>query len=180
MCEISHWHYINTKTNPADFASRGLLPSELKNNELWWHGPSVLLNEKNCAPEKIETREFETQMEEKKMKMAIHTASVNMDCDIINKFSSLNRAIRTIAFCKRYLNELRKKKQLKSVITNTKEACEKQCLSIEELENAKMEIIKSCQEKYFSKDIQKSKEGGVWQKIAGLSLYIHLTTDTDC
>ncbi|XP_031632022.1 uncharacterized protein LOC116346230 [Contarinia nasturtii] len=32
--DVKRWHYVNTKDNPADLLSRGLLPSELINNDL--------------------------------------------------------------------------------------------------------------------------------------------------
>ena len=36
------WHYIGTKENPADVASRGSSVQELINNSLWWNGPDLL------------------------------------------------------------------------------------------------------------------------------------------
>ncbi|UYV66657.1 hypothetical protein LAZ67_4002469 [Cordylochernes scorpioides] len=33
------WQYISGKQNPADLATRGILPSCLINSKLWWHGP---------------------------------------------------------------------------------------------------------------------------------------------
>lgn len=38
----SQWRYIDTKSNPADCASRGLLPSELLKHPLWLYGPSLV------------------------------------------------------------------------------------------------------------------------------------------
>lgn len=40
-----NWYHVTTDSNSADCASRGLLPSELVNHALWWHGPSFLLDE---------------------------------------------------------------------------------------------------------------------------------------
>ena len=37
------FHYIPSKDNPADLASRGTCINELLNNKLWWHGPEWLL-----------------------------------------------------------------------------------------------------------------------------------------
>ncbi|XP_026828149.1 uncharacterized protein LOC113562575 [Ooceraea biroi] len=36
------WHHVAGTDNPADCASRGLLPLQLLNHELWWHGPAWL------------------------------------------------------------------------------------------------------------------------------------------
>ncbi|UYV68826.1 hypothetical protein LAZ67_6001081 [Cordylochernes scorpioides] len=33
------WQYISGKQNPADLATRGILPSCLITSKLWWHGP---------------------------------------------------------------------------------------------------------------------------------------------
>ena len=33
------WNHISGLDNPADCASRGLLPSELLQHQLWWDGP---------------------------------------------------------------------------------------------------------------------------------------------
>ncbi|XP_053687143.1 uncharacterized protein LOC128736679 [Sabethes cyaneus] len=36
------WNYIPTKLNPSDLISRGMYPTELANNMLWWKGPAFL------------------------------------------------------------------------------------------------------------------------------------------
>lgn len=160
LSQQSHWHYINTKANPADLASRGVLPADLKESKLWWHGPSVLLNELNCAPEKMETKHFETELEKKKIKTTVlhTTVNNNIDMNIINKFSSFNRATRAIAYCRKYINELRKRKTLKTILSGKetiKEMCNKQFLSVEELDTTKYDVIRACQENYFGKEMQK-------------------------
>ncbi|UYV80054.1 hypothetical protein LAZ67_18001536 [Cordylochernes scorpioides] len=38
----SSWHYVISKDNPADCASRGITPSELVDHSLWWRGPNWL------------------------------------------------------------------------------------------------------------------------------------------
>jgi hypothetical protein len=34
--------YVPTYENPADIASRGSSTANLKNNNMWWHGPNWL------------------------------------------------------------------------------------------------------------------------------------------
>jgi len=36
------WRYVSTTLNPADCTSKGLLPKELIEKELWWDGPPSL------------------------------------------------------------------------------------------------------------------------------------------
>jgi len=37
-----HWFHVHSEDNPADCASRGLLPSELGKSHLYWKGPTFL------------------------------------------------------------------------------------------------------------------------------------------
>ncbi|XP_011688629.1 PREDICTED: uncharacterized protein LOC105450474 [Wasmannia auropunctata] len=37
-----HWNYVQTSSNPADLATRGIDSSELLGRTLWWHGPAWL------------------------------------------------------------------------------------------------------------------------------------------
>ena len=37
------WFHVYTHSNPADLVTRGLLPSDIISNYLWWDGPDWLL-----------------------------------------------------------------------------------------------------------------------------------------
>ena len=50
QCDAS-FHYINTKENPADIASRGQIAEKLQSCSLWWHGPDWLLRPEAEWPE---------------------------------------------------------------------------------------------------------------------------------
>lgn len=171
------WHYINTKANPADFASRGLLPMELMDNKLWWYGPSVLLND-----ETYQHDGFETDVDEKRTKTIASAFHVGYDTSIFDRFSSLTRAIRTVAVCMKFTNQLKNKN--KSINQNVlqmdeaKEKCKNFVLSTEDLEKAKLRIISMYQEKYFSDDIcslRNTHEVGKKSKL--LSLYPFLDSN---
>lgn len=38
------WYYVKSSENPADLPSRGMLPQDVLNCEIWWCGPSFLKN----------------------------------------------------------------------------------------------------------------------------------------
>jgi hypothetical protein len=46
----SQWQYVNSKANPADFASRGLRPSDEREIKLWINGPEFLHNDESKWP----------------------------------------------------------------------------------------------------------------------------------
>ena len=45
-----NFQHIDSKDNPADVASRGCIPLELKNHNLWWFEPSWLKLPKSQWP----------------------------------------------------------------------------------------------------------------------------------
>ena len=44
------WRHVPTSQNPADCASRGMMPKDLLNHDLWWKGPDWLLQEPILVP----------------------------------------------------------------------------------------------------------------------------------
>ena len=36
------WRHVNRAENPTDCTSRGLMPSEILDHDLWWQGPDWL------------------------------------------------------------------------------------------------------------------------------------------
>ena len=60
------FHYVPSKENPADLASRGLYINELLGNSLWWHGPEWMLKVSNGA--KIRNR----YMKQSLMQLRLH------------------------------------------------------------------------------------------------------------
>ena len=47
----SQWGYVNTKANPADYASRGLHPADKSKIEQWINGPNFLYDDETDWPE---------------------------------------------------------------------------------------------------------------------------------
>ncbi|CAK1583812.1 unnamed protein product [Parnassius mnemosyne] len=137
----SHWSYVKSKENSADAASRGLYVSQLKNNQLWWHGPTWLQtfsyrpNEKQVYQTKEEIRSKQTNFIQKD----IHNSIIYT---LLNKFSSFTKITRIVAWILRFLTPKQKGKQWPSYLT------------IRELKHAKLVIIKHVQENDFQVDIE--------------------------
>ena len=51
MLSAKSWRFVPTKHNPADVATRGATVEELKEHNLWWHGPQWLMEDPIQYPE---------------------------------------------------------------------------------------------------------------------------------
>ncbi|GFU05132.1 integrase catalytic domain-containing protein [Trichonephila clavipes] len=62
LINAQQWHHVSSEQNPADLVSRGLDPSSLLNNSLWWNGPKCLTTkdfpEKNTLSSVTDNDEF--------------------------------------------------------------------------------------------------------------------------
>ena len=68
------WNHINGAENPADCASRGLLPSELIEHELWWRGPSWLRSDHQSGLSKHSLSGLGTIRRKRGLPLHSHTA----------------------------------------------------------------------------------------------------------
>ncbi|XP_055634307.1 uncharacterized protein LOC129774571 [Toxorhynchites rutilus septentrionalis] len=98
-----NWKHIPTHLNPADRISRGMLPSQIVNDELWWHGPSFLTKEQDFWPDTFDSVPEECDLQ--KETRSVITLHANVDnFRLFDRFSELSKIIKTIAFCYRFYN----------------------------------------------------------------------------
>ena len=57
------WNHVSGEENPADYASRGLFPTELPQYNLWWNSPKCLKLESSSWPSRSELSQAEEQRE---------------------------------------------------------------------------------------------------------------------
>ncbi|XP_073821454.1 uncharacterized protein [Musca autumnalis] len=93
------WRHVPTNDNPADLATRGRTPSELKESFLWWHGPGWLTLDKNKWPTCMSVPE--TTLEAKPAK--VHLAQSAVPDEVLERFSRLSTAIHAVAYLFRFL-----------------------------------------------------------------------------
>lgn len=138
------WQYVPTKENPADMASRGLSPSELINNKMWWEGPQfiqqseILIGQQECHS----TNEEEKKTYPSKAVVAAMFEKNDGMSDILERFSSWTRMKRTIALCFSWHEQDKTGK-----ITTT---------LLRKAENA---IISGVQRQHFLKELKLVREG---------------------
>lgn len=100
------WHHIPTSENPADCASRGLLPNELKAHALWWNGPEYLKSAIKRNEANNTTLEQANLIASEVKPLFIQTFFVqskeNITIKILNECRSLKKAQRIVAYMLRW------------------------------------------------------------------------------
>lgn len=156
--KMSTWRYCPSEDNPADCASRGLMPTELLQHNLWWNGPAWLKKTEEHWP----TLEFqEPEVEQRKMEIVVNVATAPRE-NLLLGSSSWFRTVRVTAYCLRV-----KYKQPKGIP-----------LSKTELDRARNILIKQCQEDEFNReidDLMNKRELSSNSKILSLDPFL----DTD-
>lgn len=142
------WFHVSSEENPADIASRGMLLVHLKEKELWWKGPHWL-SEKEIEFNKPEIVFTEEERKREKIQVNLNTHDEESKTKLIKyeEFQNLKELITTITYCLRFLNFKRKPEDIDKDLTTT------------ELNNSLMKCIKLVQEKEFTEEIHRLKEG---------------------
>jgi len=100
------WKYFRSAMNPADCASRGLPPSELRKCKLYWKGPRFLK-----SPVETWTQDFSCLGLEQlsKTKPVCLLTREDPPCEWAIRFSSFNQMIRVTAQVLRFIQMCRKR-----------------------------------------------------------------------
>ncbi|XP_034945919.1 uncharacterized protein [Chelonus insularis] len=139
----AQWRHVPGKVNPADCATRGLSAKELCEHEIWWTGPTWLIEDSSNWPSTRPAR-VDNPDELECRPIRIQTSQVIRN-DLLARYSSLTRLIRVTAVCHRAL--LRFRHHGESLLNEP--------LSPEELDNATRYWIKHEQTAYFGGEIDK-------------------------
>ena len=142
--------HVPSGENPADIASRGLLPKDLVNCDLWWNGPHWLHGHPTIYPEQPFHIQPRKDIELKVS--AIHSVEVQSNIWLETQFSSYKKFIRITAWIGRFMRKLQSKIE-KSVTQNCDEF-----LSLEELKTAEV-FFQSSEQRSFASEIKIIKAG---------------------
>ena len=115
LTDIKEWFYVDTLNNPADMITRQNFKNIAKKT-VWWHGPSFLINdtkfnEKVMQPEIHLESDIEIQNQSNVCLTFRSADKINLT-DVVNieKFSSLLKLKRIIAFICRFMDNLKLRK----------------------------------------------------------------------
>ena len=162
LTKPDYWKYINSKDNPADLATREILPKVIVNNKLWWSGPHFLasLSTEDWPRDKF----LENANEEEKVNcnkvhnlLSSSESCVNISSIIdIEKFSSMKKLLMVTKYVLLFINNLKKSISKPSLFN---------CDSLSDVENL---LLKDVQ-----RDIVSHKSYNQWK------ISLNLFTDSD-
>ncbi|XP_057329922.1 uncharacterized protein LOC130670526 [Microplitis mediator] len=97
-----HWKFVPGTDNPADCATRGLTTSQLKTHQLWWSGPSWLLEDSPSWPTSPIHKDADTHLEERPVKsLYVLAQPLNSSRTLMERPIPLLRMLRVTAICGR-------------------------------------------------------------------------------
>ncbi|XP_050535012.1 uncharacterized protein LOC126902032 [Daktulosphaira vitifoliae] len=138
----SEWAHVRSQDNPADLLSRGCEAKLLNEMQLWWQGPSWLSKDKTEWPSQNNgVLEISSNMLERKSTTKF-IGNVIEEANLLDKFSSLNKILRIMAYCLRFIDIKVHKKLFKTSVINP-----------DELNRANINLIRIVQNNYFAKEI---------------------------
>lgn len=104
----SQWRYVNTSSNPADLASRGINVSDLSNSA-WINGPDFLWKDEHNWPAASQTLELPDNDPEIKKVTALATTSADTFANLkerLEYFSNWHKVKKAVALCIRYIRKV--------------------------------------------------------------------------
>lgn len=150
------WRYVDTNSNPADEASRGLSADELLSDHRWLHGPSFLMKDEAEWPKMpasgLKMSDDDPEVKKVQICLVQKGREVSVLDRLIDRHSSWHSLKKNVAWI------LRARKWLLIKVKNEPEEMSKDPLTVEEIENASLEIIKYVQKQSFL-DEMKSLNG---------------------
>jgi len=95
------WNFVAGYDNPADLATRGLTPKQLKEKILWWNGPSWLSKISSEWPNAQQVHSETSILEERKPHVVTTQVKTRIHWSLLEKYSNLNRLLRITTWCHR-------------------------------------------------------------------------------
>ncbi|GFT43606.1 uncharacterized protein TNCV_3362401 [Trichonephila clavipes] len=118
------WHHIASEQNPADVLSRGLLPEELRDDSLWWHGPELLQSTYSTTVIAGPTQRDDFDCELRVSVRTLETSLLNSkNFDFFNHLMDLSnnyfKIIHIVSYIYRFLHNCRSKVKKRGPLTTS-------------------------------------------------------------
>ncbi|XP_051168523.1 uncharacterized protein LOC127286209 [Leptopilina boulardi] len=95
------WRHVPTLDNPADLPSRGVMPKDFSNIDIWRHGPQWLVQDEDTWPQ-LELKPCSLPELRKPVSTNVFATVTDTDAYFLSRFSSIRTLTRVIAYCRRF------------------------------------------------------------------------------
>ncbi|XP_076649869.1 uncharacterized protein LOC143357342 [Halictus rubicundus] len=140
------WRHVPSEENPADCASRGLLPSQLLGHDLWWTGPSWLHHSTDLWPYNIPDAPS-SAFTEARPTISVNLGLAHTPWDLRDRFSSWPKLLKVTAYILRFVARIREKPGVGSNFV-------RQALNGSEVQLAKIFWLRQMQQELFPDELQ--------------------------
>lgn len=178
----SQWRHIDSKSNPADDASRGVTAESFTKNDRWIKGPAFLLKHKSEWERSplggVELEEDDPEVKREPKSFVVHASKDSSIVSIIQRFSSWFKLLKFIALCLRCQRRfVMRRKVSKENCLDTADASGAKLVTNAELEEAGKEIIKFEQNLTFAEELEAVKGGKCVKGSSALARLDPILTD---
>lgn len=138
------WNHVAGQFNPADCISRGTSAETILEDDLWWHGPSWLHLEPALWPNQPTMSGKIVLPETRHLPISATTATVEPSFidDLVSKFSNYSKLLRVVAYCRRFLQNVKATSLVSPYINTT------------ELQDAEAVIVRLVQQQFYKEEWQ--------------------------
>ncbi|KAL4126236.1 hypothetical protein QTP88_010462 [Uroleucon formosanum] len=95
------WRHVDSVNNPADCASRGIMPATLAQHKLYWHGPQLAYGDPSEWDDARSPLPLCDLPELRPVSCAARVDEIEVEW--FNRFSSYDRMLRVVAYMRRFI-----------------------------------------------------------------------------
>lgn len=143
------WSHVPSQDNAADILSRGASVPDFLASDIWFNGPQWLSQVEDTWPQ----ADLQPIDIPEKRKVVVLSAATQSEIQFLKKYSSFTMVTRVVAYCLRFCNNAHTKvKQIGPLTTD-------------ELQQARVRIIKLLQGSVFSKELHDLKANSAPSRV---------------
>ena len=164
------WRHVRSEINPADYASRGIQPSETEKLECWRRGPEFLwqpMDQWPDQPEDLKDNLPENAEGVKREKVLVSATAVQDEfwSSLYSRFSTWERLRRVVAWLMRVRRKRGARGSREMMNRGAHDDTGGQCkfLSVAELREAERKIVQQVQREAFPNVVAMGKKGSLAQ-----------------
>lgn len=143
------WKHCPTDCNPADFVSRGSTPQKLVDSKIWFYGPEFLYLPPSSWP-KTPDLKGEIVPEKKQLKFSFVASNIEDEIGSHKYVNNFFRMTCIFGYVSRFIKNAKNKQKISRSVGN---------LTVVEIQQGLILVIKNLQAVYFSSDLRQLKTG---------------------